>query len=162
MIPHTMPKGLKRLRYDGVQATKTFTKFKGLMPAALAKVEGVVSEFAKAIAGGLILVLGLLAVFNLISYYYILIPIIAGWIYVTGKLYNKYRDKIKEKLESHENVGAGEESLIQKIFAGLERGLARIRSDKAIFHFKLMEKINPGYTGGKRPKADRRSGRTRQ
>jgi len=112
------------------------------------KVEGVVSEFAKAIAGGLILVLGLLAVFDLISYYYILIPIIAGWIYVTGKLYNKYRDKIKEKLESHENVGAGEESLIQKIFAGLERGLARIRSDKAIFYFKLMEKINPGYTGG--------------
>jgi len=26
MVPHTVPKGFKRIRYDGVQATKTFAK----------------------------------------------------------------------------------------------------------------------------------------
>src|SRR6266498_3258859 len=32
MVPHTVPKGFKRIRYDGVQATKTFAKVK--IPAA--------------------------------------------------------------------------------------------------------------------------------
>jgi hypothetical protein len=42
MVQHLVPKGCKRIRYDGVQATKTFAKIKGLMHEALAKVEGVV------------------------------------------------------------------------------------------------------------------------
>ena len=40
MVQHTMPKGFKRIRYYGVQATKTFARVKGVMQAALAKVEG--------------------------------------------------------------------------------------------------------------------------
>jgi hypothetical protein len=28
MVQHTVPKGFKRIRYDGVQATKTFAKVK--------------------------------------------------------------------------------------------------------------------------------------
>ena len=50
MIQHTMPKGFKRIRYDGVQATKTFAKVKGVIQAALAKVEGVVKGAVKIIA----------------------------------------------------------------------------------------------------------------
>ena len=42
MVQHTMPKGFKRIRYDGVQATKIFAKVKGAIQTALAKVEGVV------------------------------------------------------------------------------------------------------------------------
>ena len=42
MVQHTMPKGFKRIRYYGVQATKTFAKVKVVIQAALAKVEGVV------------------------------------------------------------------------------------------------------------------------
>jgi hypothetical protein len=50
MIQHTMPKGFKRIRYYGVQATKTFAKVKGVIQAALAKVEGVVKGAVKIIA----------------------------------------------------------------------------------------------------------------
>jgi hypothetical protein len=50
MIQHTMPKGCKRIRYYGVQATKTFAKVKGVIQAALAKVEGVVKGAVKIIA----------------------------------------------------------------------------------------------------------------
>src|SRR5438094_7126833 len=42
MVQHTLPKGFKRIRYYGVQATKTFVKVRGVIQAALAKVEGVV------------------------------------------------------------------------------------------------------------------------
>jgi hypothetical protein len=50
MMQHTMPKGFKRIRYDGVQATKTFAKVKGVMQAALAKGEGVVKGAVQIIA----------------------------------------------------------------------------------------------------------------
>ena len=50
MVQHTMPKGFKRIRYYGVQATKTFAKVKEVMQAALAKVEGVVQGAIKIIA----------------------------------------------------------------------------------------------------------------
>jgi len=50
MVPHTMPKGFKRIRYYGVQATKTFAKVKVVIQEALAKVQGVVKGAVKIIA----------------------------------------------------------------------------------------------------------------
>ena len=50
MVQHAVPKGFKRIRYYGVQATKTFAKLKVVMQAALAKVEGVVKGAVKLIA----------------------------------------------------------------------------------------------------------------
>ena len=50
MVQHTLPKGFKRIRYYGVQATKTFAKVKGAIQAALAKVQGVVQGAVKIIA----------------------------------------------------------------------------------------------------------------
>src|SRR5262249_49756102 len=42
VVEHAMPKGLKRSRFYGVQAIKTYPKVKIAFQAALAKVEGVV------------------------------------------------------------------------------------------------------------------------
>jgi predicted SnoaL-like aldol condensation-catalyzing enzyme len=50
MVQHTMPKGFKRIRYYGVQATKTFAKVKAVIQAALAKVEDVVKGAVQIIA----------------------------------------------------------------------------------------------------------------
>ena len=50
MVQHVMPKGFKRIRYYGVQATKTFAKVKLVIQAALAKVEEVVKGAVKIIA----------------------------------------------------------------------------------------------------------------
>jgi Putative transposase/Transposase zinc-binding domain len=50
MVQHTLPKGFKRIRYYGVQATKTFARVKVLIQAALAKVEGVIKGAIKIIA----------------------------------------------------------------------------------------------------------------
>jgi hypothetical protein len=49
MVQHTVPKGFKRIRYYGVQATKTFATVKVAIQAALAKVEGVVKGAVKII-----------------------------------------------------------------------------------------------------------------
>jgi hypothetical protein len=50
MVQHTFVTGCKRLRYYGVQATKTFAKVKCLMHAALAKVQGIVKGAIQIIA----------------------------------------------------------------------------------------------------------------
>jgi hypothetical protein len=53
MVQHTVPTGFKRIRYYGVQATKTFAKVKGVIQAALAKVEGVVQGAVAIVAAWL-------------------------------------------------------------------------------------------------------------
>jgi hypothetical protein len=50
MIQHVFPKGFKRIRYYGVQATKTFAKIKHRIQEALAKVKGIVKGAIKIIA----------------------------------------------------------------------------------------------------------------
>ena len=50
MIQHVFPKGFQRIRYYGVQATKTFAKIKGMIRQALAKVRGIVKGAIKIIA----------------------------------------------------------------------------------------------------------------
>jgi putative transposase/transposase-like zinc-binding protein len=49
MIQHTFAKGFQRIRYYGVQATKTFAKIKGMIRQALAKVRGIVKGAIKII-----------------------------------------------------------------------------------------------------------------
>jgi hypothetical protein len=49
MMQHVLPKGFKRIRYYGVQATKTFEKLKGLIRQALSKVQGLVKDAVKII-----------------------------------------------------------------------------------------------------------------
>jgi Putative transposase len=49
MVQHGFPKGFKRIRYYGVQATKTFEKVKGLIQEALSKVKGIVKDAIKII-----------------------------------------------------------------------------------------------------------------
>jgi Putative transposase len=50
LVPHTGAKGCKRLRYDGVQATKTCAQGKVVLQAALAKGAGVVKGAGPSIA----------------------------------------------------------------------------------------------------------------
>jgi hypothetical protein len=50
MVQHVMPKGFKRIRYYGMQATKTFAKVKIAIQAALLKVVEVVKGAVKIIA----------------------------------------------------------------------------------------------------------------
>jgi hypothetical protein len=50
MIQHVLPKGFKRIRYYGVQATKTYEKFKKIIQDALCKVKEVIKGAVKIIS----------------------------------------------------------------------------------------------------------------
>jgi hypothetical protein len=49
-VQHTVPKGFKRIRYDGVQATQTCAQVKRVMQEAVATVAGVVKGAMQLIA----------------------------------------------------------------------------------------------------------------
>ena len=50
MVQHVFTKGFQRIRYYGVQATKTFARLKGVIQAALAKVNGLIKGTIKIVA----------------------------------------------------------------------------------------------------------------
>ena len=50
MVQHTFPKGFQRIRYYGVQATRTFATIKHMIQEALAKVKGIVKGAIQIIA----------------------------------------------------------------------------------------------------------------
>jgi hypothetical protein len=50
MVQHVFPKGFQRIRYYGVQVTKTFATLKGRIQEALAKVKGIIKGAIQIIA----------------------------------------------------------------------------------------------------------------
>jgi hypothetical protein len=110
------------------------------------KVEGVVNETSRMIAGVAILALSLVSFFELIHYSYAVVFLIAGYLFFIGKLYNQYRNKIKLKLESQ---AAASDSINERISMSrsLESSLVDSSPEKAIFLFRLLEKIDPNAVG---------------
>ncbi|MEO1054658.1 MAG: HEAT repeat domain-containing protein, partial [Bacteroidota bacterium] len=107
------------------------------------KVEGVINESARLLAGLLILLLSYLSFFELIHYSYALIFIVVGYGLIIGKLHNQYRNKIQVKLESQKANYESEEDASNTIIKELENTLESEETNKAVFSFKLLEKVNP-------------------
>jgi len=107
-----------------------------------AKVEGVINEFARLIAGLMILIIGILTFFELIHYSYFLLGIVIGYFFVTGKLYNEYRNNVRKKLESHEIET--EEIKSEKVELGATIKNFNLIPDAAtkIFTLKLIERLD--------------------
>ncbi len=111
-----------------------------------AKIEGVVVELAKVVGGAIIIGLGLLPFFEIDHYYYILVFVIAGWIYAASRLYAEYRQRIKSKLENKEIVEDELDIVQNAIIKNIENNLSNERPSTVLFCYKLLEKINPVYS----------------
>lgn len=107
------------------------------------KVEGVINESGRLLAGALIFALSLVAFFNLI-WISALILIAAGlYFVVVNNLYNGYRGKIREKLENKDFEQEKLEFGLTAIVRRLEEFLFGANPSRSVFSFKLLEKINP-------------------
>ncbi len=108
------------------------------------KIEGLVNEFARALGGGLILLLGLIPSFELIHYSWILVLIIGVWIYLIFKMYHLYRVNIRLKLERQKNEASkmelkGKDLLIMKLFDSINTDAPGVMT----FALRLLAKISP-------------------
>lgn len=113
------------------------------------KVEGLMNESARFVAGICIFAFAFLPFFEII-HICILICVLAILYFIVGnRLYNGYRGKIRDKLESGSDV---HQDRLEIGYAQITRRLEKMLSDpypgKAVFSFKLLEKINAAQIGG--------------
>ena len=109
------------------------------------KVEGVVNETARFVAGLLILGLSYFTFIELVHYSYALIFLLSGYFLIIGKIYHEYRNKIKLKLEYQQkdfvDVTRQQQEIVRQ---KLELSVNENQMSRVVFTFKLLEKLNPG------------------
>lgn len=108
-----------------------------------AKVEGVVNESGRFIAGVSIFLFALIPFFNLLWIPGIILLLVGAYFIIGGKLYNGYRNKIRAKLETTDFQQDKLEVGYTQITNRLQSLLEANQTSKAVFSFKLLEKINP-------------------
>jgi ATP:ADP antiporter, AAA family len=108
------------------------------------KVEGMVNESARFIAGLLIFGLAFLPFFEVIHISIFLAILAVAYFIVINKLYAGYRNKIRLKLESTDEQQDKLEKGFSEIAQRLEGMLSASNASKAIFSFKLLEKLSAG------------------
>lgn len=112
------------------------------------KIEGLVNESARFVAGLLIFGLAFIPFFKVIHISIFLVILSALYFVVVNRLYQGYRNKLRMKLES----GDGELEKLEKGYAQITSRLESMLSvpspRKAIFSYKLLEKINAAQAPG--------------
>ena len=110
------------------------------------KVEGVVNESSRFLGAVLIIVLSFIPFVQTIHIVFFLIFLLVGYIILIGKMYSEYRNQITIKLEdtkSKESLESSETKVVNK----LQSSIYEEDSNKVIFSFKLLEKIDPILVG---------------
>lgn len=109
------------------------------------KIEGLVNESSRLIAGALIFLLGLLPFFELVHYSVLLVFIIAGWIILALKIYQNYRISIRSKLERQKRRAGREITRHSKnyMFNLLVESTKSSSPEKLVFSFKVLAKLFP-------------------
>jgi hypothetical protein len=106
------------------------------------KVEGIVNESSRFVAGLLIFLLAFIPFFKIIHISMVL-AVLAGLYYlVVNRLYGGYRGKIRLKLENTDSQQDKLEKGFTQVTRKLEGMLQTSNSGKAVFSYKLLEKIN--------------------
>jgi ATP:ADP antiporter, AAA family len=111
------------------------------------KVEGLVNESSRFIAGLLIFGLAFIPAFEVIHISVFLVLLAGSYFLIVNRLYGGYRNKIRLKLESSEFQQDKLEKGFTRITTKLEDMITFPNSGKAVFSFKLLEKLNASQVG---------------
>lgn len=107
------------------------------------KVEGLINEVGRFSAGSLIIIFASLAVFKLVWMPVILLGLTIIYFVVIQKLHAGYKAKVRAKLEAVQSSSEKLELGTDRIAKRLESQLLDPAPGKAVFSFKLLEKIDP-------------------
>ncbi|HEY8937252.1 MAG TPA: hypothetical protein VIM65_18630, partial [Cyclobacteriaceae bacterium] len=106
------------------------------------KIEGMVNEGSRFVAGLLIFLFALLPFFEVIHISILILVLVSIYFLVVNNIYNGYRTKIRQKLEAPDFHQDKLERGFAIITSRLEQMLSVPSSGKAVFSFKLLEKLN--------------------
>lgn len=111
------------------------------------KIEGVVNESGRFIAGLVVFAFSQMAIFKIVWIPAMILVLGAIYMVLVRRLYQGYRNKIRSKLESSEFHEDKLEIGFAHITSTLESQLTDRKTSKAVFSFKLLEKLNPSKVG---------------
>ena len=108
------------------------------------KVEGLVNESARFIAGVLIFSFAFIPQFKIVHISILIVVLVAAYFLIINNLYHGYRNKIRQKLESTTSEEKQDklEKGFREVTIRLEQLLTLPQPEKAVFSYKLLEKIN--------------------
>lgn len=106
------------------------------------KVEGLMNESSRLIAGVLIFSFAFVPFFKVEHILVLLLVLVGLYFIFINRLYHGYRSKIREKLEAGDEQQVKLERGFAQVMGKLEQNLAAPGSGKAVFSFKLLEKLN--------------------
>jgi ATP:ADP antiporter, AAA family len=108
------------------------------------KVEGLVNESARFIAGVLIFSFAFIPEFKIIHISILILVLVVAYFFIINNLYQGYRNKIRQKLEitTAEEKQDKLEKGFKEVTLRLEQMLTVPQPEKAVFSYKLLEKIN--------------------
>lgn len=108
------------------------------------KVEGLVNESARFLAGILIFSFAFIPGFEILHISVLILVLVVAYFFIINNLYQGYRNKIRQKLEitKAEERQDKLEKGFKEITLRLEQMLTVPQPEKAVFSFKLLEKIN--------------------
>jgi len=112
-----------------------------------AKVEGLVNESSRFIAGLLIFGLAFIPAFEIIHISVFLVLFAGCYFLVVNRLYGGYKNKIRLKLEGSEFQQDKLEKGFARITKKLEDLITFPNSGMAVFSFRLLEKLNASRVG---------------
>jgi len=105
------------------------------------KIEGVIMAFASILAGLLLIVMNTFDL-NILYVLGVLVPVLALWFYVTGKMHLNYRSTLEDTLAEIETTGGQKrkDAYLEEISADQ----VRTQENSVYYSLKLMEKLEPG------------------
>jgi ATP:ADP antiporter, AAA family len=106
------------------------------------KIEGLVNESSRFVGGLLVFCLAFVPSFNLIHISVAVVVLASVYFLVINRMYGGYRNKIRLKLESTDVQQDKLEKGFARITGRLQEHLSTPDATKAVFSFKLLEKIN--------------------
>ncbi|HEY0740519.1 MAG TPA: HEAT repeat domain-containing protein [Chryseosolibacter sp.] len=113
------------------------------------KVEGLMNEGSRFIAGIFIFSFAFIPFFKTLHISVLLLILVGLYFLVVNRIYQGYRSKIRQKLESSSDVKQEKlERGFTQITNRLEQMLAAPYASRAVFSFKLLEKINAAHVSG--------------
>lgn len=110
---------------------------------AQTKIEGMVTALAVTVAGGLIVLINKVHIFNLLTVTLFTIPIIGIWYWVTNRMYHGYRDTLQSSLLK--NKSSVKKNVVREytLDSVLGKEVQSTAEEKVVYGLKLMEKLEP-------------------
>ncbi|MCY4419007.1 MAG: cyclic nucleotide-binding domain-containing protein [Cytophagales bacterium] len=108
------------------------------------RIEGVVNQVAEIIAGGALILFGLLLYFKFIYFSYVTVLIVLGCIYLASKLFESYKISLRESLSRQKRIMQEKGQQKGRTVLGiLQREIESNNHKSAIFSLKVMERTDP-------------------